>query len=133
MPLPDCGLCCHERVDFRPKVAAFGVGFRGSRSSIAWAGEPVNASNDSSRAFSRVIGVMVGVGVSAAFSCTSRGVLSEERSDCGAGVEGLSGERLRARSTNTNKLAWSWQHDIGASVGSSTYLPCVLASRCGPA
>jgi hypothetical protein len=47
----------------------------------------------------------MGVGISAAFSCTSRGVFVEERSGCGVGVEGLSGERLRARSENTNKLA----------------------------
>lgn len=45
---------------------------------------------------------MAGVGVSAAFSWTLRGVSTAERSDCG--VEGLSGERERARSAGTVRV-----------------------------
>jgi hypothetical protein len=43
-------------------------------------------------------GLMMGVGVLAAFSWTSRGVPAADRSDCG--VVGLSGEMERARSAS---------------------------------
>ena len=99
--LPDCGLCFHDRVPERPSAAALVTGFLGSVSSTALgAGEPVRRCSDSSRAASCGGGLMAGVGVLAAFSCTARGVSAAERSDCG--VEGLSGEMERARSVWQN-------------------------------
>lgn len=99
--LPDCGRCFHERVPERPNAAALVAAFFGSVSSgaaaaTAGAGELVRRCSESSRAASADGGLMTGVGVLAAFSCTSRGVPVWERSDCG--VLGLSGEMERARS-----------------------------------
>lgn len=97
--LPDCGRLCHESVPERPNAAALGAGFFGSSSSRSCAGDPVRRCSESSRADCCDGGSMVGVGVSAALSCTSRGVSAAERSDCG--VVGLSGESERARSVWT--------------------------------
>lgn len=96
--LPDCGLCFHDSVPERPNAAALATGFLGSvSSSVMGAGELVKRCSESSRAVSCCCGgLMMGVGVLAAFSCTSRGVPAAERSDCG--VVGLSGEMERARS-----------------------------------
>lgn len=94
--LPDCGLRCHESVPERPNAAALGVGFFGSSSSRTWAGEPVSRCSESSWADCCDGRSIVGVDVSAAFSCTFRGLSAAERNDCG--VEGLSGDRERARS-----------------------------------
>lgn len=105
--LPDCGLCFHERVPERPNAAALlATGFLGSMSSIVvmvsslcgascGGGEDVRSS--AAAAVGSRGGAMEGVGVLAAFSCTSRGVgAREERGDCG--VYGLSGEMERALS-----------------------------------
>jgi hypothetical protein len=98
--LPDCGRCFHERVPERPKAAALVAGFWGSLSSAVGAGALVSRCSDSSRAAASSGcggGLMAGVGVLAACSCTCCGVCTEERcSDCG--VVGLSGEMERARS-----------------------------------
>ena len=98
--LPDCGRCFHERVPERPNAAALVAGFCGSLSSAVGAGELVSRCSDSSRAAASSCcggGLMAGVGVLAAFSCTCCGVCTELRcSDCG--VDGLSGEMERARS-----------------------------------
>lgn len=96
LPVPDCGLLCHDSVPERPNAAALGVGFFGSSSSRTWAGEPVKRCSESSRADCCEDGSIAGVGVPAAFSCTFRGLSAAERNDCG--VEGLSGESERARS-----------------------------------
>lgn len=95
--LPDCGRCFHERVPERPSAAALATGFFGSVSSrVMGAGSLVRRCSESSRAVSSGGGLMTGVGVLAAFSCTFRGVPAAERSDCG--VLGLSGDIERARS-----------------------------------
>jgi hypothetical protein len=95
--LPDCGRCFHESVPERPSAAALvaGAGFLGSTSSsVVGGGELVRRCSDSSRAaVSCSGGLMTGVGVLVAFSCT---VPALERSDCG--VVGLSGDNDRARS-----------------------------------
>ena len=88
--LPDCGLCFHERVPDRPSAAALVAGFLGSTSSsvMGWSWSPRVASCEG--------GLMVGMGVLMACSCTALGVPVVERGDCG--VYGLSGEIDRARS-----------------------------------
>jgi hypothetical protein len=99
--LPDCGLCFHESVPERPSAAALVAGFLGSMSSrVIGAGGLVRRCSESSRAaVSCDGGLMTGVGVLAAFSCTVRGVPAAERIDWG--VVGLSGDIERARSVCT--------------------------------
>jgi hypothetical protein len=82
--LPDCGLCFHDSVPDRPNAAALVAGFLGSISSkVNSAGELGRRCSESGRAVSCDGGLMVGVGVLAAFSCTIRGVPAWERGDCG--------------------------------------------------
>lgn len=103
--LPDCGRCFHDKVPDLPRAAALVAGFLGSMSSRVMVvdvdvgrggGELVSWCSESSRAASRAGGLMVGVGVVAAFSCMALGVPTTERGDWG--VYGLSGEIERARS-----------------------------------
>jgi hypothetical protein len=83
--LPDCGLCFHDNVPDRPNAAALVAGFLGSMSSsVNGAGELGRRCSESSPAVvSCDGGLIVGVGVLAAFSCTIRGVPACERGDCG--------------------------------------------------
>jgi hypothetical protein len=82
--LPDFGLWFHDSVPERPNAAALGAGFLGSVSSrVDGVGEPVRRCSESSWAASAGGGLMVGVGVLAAFSCTIRGVAVAERGDWG--------------------------------------------------
>ena len=95
--LPDCGRCFHERVPERPRAAALVAGFGGSLSSVVvvGAGELVNRCSESSRAeASSCEGLMVGVGVLMAWSCTCCEEYTEER--CSGAV--FSGEIDLARS-----------------------------------
>jgi hypothetical protein len=82
--LPDCGLCFHDNVPDRPNAAALVAGFLGSMSSrVNGAGELGRCCTESSRAVSCEGGLIAGVGVLTAFSCTVRGVPAWERGDCG--------------------------------------------------
>jgi hypothetical protein len=82
--LPDFGLWFHDRVPERPNAAALVAGFLGSVSSrVDGVGELVRRCSESSRAASWGGGLMAGVGVLAAFSCTMRGVAVAERGDWG--------------------------------------------------
>lgn len=109
--LPDCGRCFHDSVPERPNAAALVAGFCGSLSSVEGAEELVNRCSDSSRAEASAGcggGLMAGVDVLAALSCTCCGVCTEERcGDCG--VVGLEGEMERALSV-LSKHQWSPQH-----------------------
>ena len=107
--LPDWGRCFHESVPERPRAAALVAGFGGSLSSAAvGAGALVNRCSESSRAEASSCcgeGLMVGVGVLMAWSCTCWEERAEERcSDCGAV---FSGEIDLARSCHgISKVNW---------------------------
>ena len=90
--LPDCGRCFHESVPERPRAAALVAGFGGSLSSAVGAGALVNRCSESSRADASSCcgeGLMVGVGVLMAWSCTCWEEYAEERcSDWGVAFSG---------------------------------------------